>query len=171
MQSQQFLLKFKTCISKHKSIFGANCIVISKKQIEKIGGYKVRLVCKINTNEAFPCAVMPYGDGTGYIMLSKEKHKKLKLNDSDEFKIELTKDESEFGMPLPEELAEILKQDPEGKKRFEELSPGKQRNIIYYTSKIKNPQLRIERAWQFISNLKNEPKGKERVPNILGLKN
>jgi len=170
MNSKIFQLKFKTYLAKHKSIFGANCIVINKKHIEKIGGYKVRLLCKINDNEAFPCAVMPNGDDTGYIMLSKEKYKKLKLNDEAEFKVELTKDESEFGMPLPEELVEILNQDPEGKKRFEELSPGKQRNIIYYTSKIKNSQLRIERAWQFISNLKKEPKGKERVPNILGLK-
>lgn len=170
MKSEQFLIKFKTYITKHKSIFGANCIVITKKQIDKIGGYKVRLLCKLNDNDPFPCAIMPTGDDNGYIMLSKEKYKKLKLNDEDEFKIELTKDESEFGMPLPEELAEILNQDPEGRKRFEELSPGKQRNIIYYTSKIKNSQLRIERAWQFISNLKNEPKGKERVPYILGLK-
>lgn len=170
MKAKQFQLKFKTYITKHKSIFGANCIVVSKKQIEKIGGFKIRLLCKINDNETFPCAIMPTGDETGYIMLSKEKYKKFNLNDEAEFKIELTKDESEFGMPLPEELSEILNQDPEGRKRFEELSPGKQRNIIYYTSKIKNSQLRIERAWQFISNLKNEPKGKERVPNILGLK-
>jgi hypothetical protein len=170
MKSEQFSLKFKTYITKHKSIFGANCIVIIKKQIEKIGGYKVRLLCKVNDNEPFPCAIMPTGDDSGYIMLSKEKYKKLKLNDEDEFKIELTKDVSEFGMPLPEELAEILNQDPEGRKRFVALSPGKQRNIIYYTSKIKNSQLRLERAWQFISNLKNEPKGKERVPYILGLK-
>ncbi len=170
MKSKQFQLKFKTYITKHKSIFGANCIVVSKKQIEKIGGYKVRLLCMVNDNEVFPCAIMPTGEETGYIMLSKEKYKKLKLNDKEEFKIELTKDESEFGMPLPEELSEILSQDPEGRKRFEELSPGKQRNIIYYTNKIKNSQLRIERAWQFISNLKNEPRGKERVPYILGLK-
>lgn len=170
MKAEQFLIKFKTYITVHKSIFGANCISVSKKQVEKIGGYKVRLLCKVNNNNPFPCAIMPTGDENGYIMLSKEKYKKLKLNNEEEFTIELTKDTSEFGMPLPEELEEIFKQDPEGRKRFEALSPGKQRNIIYYTSKIKSSQLRIERAWQFINNLKNEPKGKERVPYILGLK-
>ena len=151
-------------------MFGVNCIIVSKKHINKLGGFKVRLLCKINNNEPFPCATMPIGDGNGYIMLSKEKYKKLKLNNEEAFDIELTKDESEFGMPMPEELVEILNQDPEGKKRFIELAPGKQRNIIYYTGKIKNQQLRIERAWQFIGNLKNEPKGKEKIPNILGLK-
>jgi len=170
MISKKILIKFKAYITLHKSIFGANCIVISKKHVNKIGGYKIRLLCKINNNLYFPCAIMPIGDGSGYIMLSKEKYKKLKLNNDEEFKIELTKDESEFGMPLPEELIEILNQDSDGRKRFEELSPGKQRNIIYYTSKIKNQQLRTEKAWIFIQNLKNEPKGKERVPYILGLK-
>lgn len=170
MKPEQFLLKFTTYITKHKSIFGTNCISITKKQIEKIGGYKVRLLCKINNNEAFACAVMPAGNNMAFIMLSKERYKKLKLNDQDEYNVELTVDTSEFGMPLPEELIEILSQDLEGKKRFNELTPGKQRTIIYYTNKLKNSQLRIERAWQFINNLKNEPKGKERVPTILGLK-
>ena len=71
---------------------------------------------------------------------------------------------------MPEELEEVLKQDPEGKARFNLLSPGKQRNIIYYTSKIKSQNLRVERAWLYINNLKKEVKGKERVPYILGLK-
>ncbi len=170
MKAEQFILKFKTYITQHKSMFGVNCIAVNKKHIIKLGGFKVRLLCKINNNESFPCAAMPIGDGSGFLMLSKEKYKKLNLNNEEEFNIELTKDESEFGMPIPEELEEILNQDPEGKKRFIELAPGKQRNIIYYTSKIKNQQLRVERAWIFIRNLKNEPKGKERVPNILGLK-
>jgi hypothetical protein len=151
-------------------MFGSAYIPITSQQLKKIGGHKTRLICKINQQAGFPCAVMPHGNGSNYIMLSKEKFKKFKLNYDDVYRIELLKDESEYGMPMPEELEEVLKQDPEGKARFNLLSPGKQRNIIYYTSKIKSQNLRVERAWLYINNLKKEVKGKERVPYILGLK-
>ena len=164
------MLKFQTAIGKHESMFGSAYIPVTPQQLKKIGGHKTRLICKINQLDGFPCAVMPHGNGSNYIMLSKEKFKKFKLNYDDIYRIELIKDESEYGMPMPEELEEVLKQDPEGKTRFDHLSPGKQRNIIYYTSKIKSAQLRAERAWLFINNLKKEVKGKEKVPNILGLK-
>jgi len=163
-------LKFQTAIGKHESKFGSAYIAVTPKQLKKICGHKTRLSCKNNQLDGFPCAVMPHGNGSNYIMLSKEKFKKFKLNYDDIYRIELIKDESEYGMPMPEELEEVLKQDPEGKTRFDHLSTGKQRNIIYYTSKIKSAQLREERAWLFINNLKKEVKGKERVPNILGLK-
>lgn len=165
------MLKLKTNILEHTNMFGSSYIPISAIQLKKIGGYKIRLLCKINNQEPFPCAVMPLGEGKNFIMLSKEKFKKLKLNYTDVFTIDLIKDESEYGMPICEELQEVLNQDPEGKKRFNDLTPGKQRNIIYYTNKIKSANLRAERAWLFISNLKFEPKGKERIPFILGLKN
>lgn len=157
-------------MGKHESMFGSAYIPVTQQQLKKIGGHKTRLICSINQHAGFPCAVMPHGNGSNFIMLSKEKFKKFKLNFEDVYSIELIKDESEYGMPMPEELEEVLKQDPEGKKRFDLLSPGKQRNIIYYTSKIKSQNLRAERAWQYINNLKKEVKGKERVPYILGLK-
>jgi hypothetical protein len=164
------MLKFQVSLGKHESMFGSAYIPITSQQLKKIGGHKTRLICKINQQAGFPCAVMPHGNGSNYIMLSKEKFKKFKLNYDDVYRIELLKDESEYGMPMPEELEEVLKQDPEGKARFNLLSPGKQRNIIYYTSKIKSQNLRVERAWLYINNLKKEVKGKERVPYILGLK-
>jgi hypothetical protein len=162
------MLKFQVSLGKHESMFGSAYIPITSQQLKKIGGHKTRLICKINQQAGFPCAVMPHGNGSNYIMLSKEKFKKFKLNYDDVYRIELLKDESEYGMPMPEELEEVLKQDPEGKARFNLLSPGKQRNIIYYTSKIKSQNLRVERAWLYINNLKKEVKGKERVPYILG---
>ncbi len=163
-------MKFKLQLSEEKTMFGNLQIPFTAVQVKKIGGFKVRLLCKINGLEVFPCAVMPKGEYEGFIMLSKEKIKKWKLNSEEIYNVEIEKDESEYGMPLCEELQEVFNQDPIGKKRFDELSPGKQRNIIYYTSKIKSPALRAERAWLFINNLKNEVKGKERVPYILGLK-
>jgi uncharacterized protein YdeI (YjbR/CyaY-like superfamily) len=73
--------------------------------------------------------------------------------------VNLEKDKSEYGLPFPEELKELLKQDPVGNKYFLQLTPGKQRNIIYYVNQVKNMDLRIQRAMGFIEHLKKN-KGK-----------
>ena len=80
--------------------------------------------------------------------------------------VELVPDESEFGMPVPEELDELFAQDEEGFRRFCGLSPGKQRNIIHFVSSVKNSQSRIDRALKLINNLKLLPEGKEKVSEI-----
>jgi uncharacterized protein YdeI (YjbR/CyaY-like superfamily) len=81
----------------------------------------------------------------------------------------LEKDESKYGMEVPPELAELLAQDPEGAARFEGLTPGKQRYIIQYVSTVKSSQLRIDRAFLLIGNLKRLPVGKESFRAMLGL--
>ncbi len=78
----------------------------------------------------------------------------------------LEPDTSTFGMEVPEELEELLKQDPEGEARFLKLSPGKQRNIIYFVSGVKSSQLRIDRALKLINNLKALKEGKETMREI-----
>ena len=73
--------------------------------------------------------------------------------------VHLTKDDSEFGLPFPVELEEVLAQDKAGKEYFDKLTPGKQRNIIYAAGQVKNPDLRIQRAMVLIEHLKKN-KGK-----------
>jgi len=72
-------------------------------------------------------------------------------------------------MPVPEELEELLRQDPEGERRFEMLTPGRQRYIIHYVNQVKSSQLRINRAMLLIGNLKKQPEGKESFRAMLGL--
>ena len=91
------------------------------------------------------------------------------LKFKDTVTISLKKDESEYGMPLSEELKELLEQDDEGMRRFKMLTPGKQRYIIHYVNTVKNSQLRIDRAIMLISNLKKTKEGKESFRAMLGL--
>jgi hypothetical protein len=72
------------------------------------------------------------GEGKGYITLNNKRMKELGLSIGDWVEVVLNPDESKYGMPVPEELAELLRQDPEGERRFEMLTPGKQRYIIHY---------------------------------------
>lgn len=60
-------------------------------------------------------------------------------------------------MPMPEELEALLEQDELGKIRFDKLTKGKQRNMIYYVSQPKSEQVRIDRAITLIEKLKIEP--------------
>jgi uncharacterized protein YdeI (YjbR/CyaY-like superfamily) len=94
--------------------------------------------------------------------------KKLKVQEGDTVSVSLAKDESKYGMSLPVEMIEILKQDKEAKRRFDMLTPGKQRYIIFYVAGVKTPQLRIDRAMLLLGNLKNLPEGKEEFRAMLG---
>jgi uncharacterized protein YdeI (YjbR/CyaY-like superfamily) len=83
----------------------------------------------------------------------------LKLKEGSTIRVHLEKDKSEFGLPFPAELEEVLAQDMAGKDYFFKLTPGRQRNIIYGVSQVKNTDLRIRRAMIMVEHLKKN-KGK-----------
>lgn len=113
-----------------------------------------RVICTLNDTYEFQCAIMPAGEGTYFININKKIRDQLKLKEGSKIKVFLEKDTSQFGLPFPEELQEVLAQDKEGNKYFHLLTPGKQRNIIYYVNQVKNTDLRIQRAMIMINHLK-----------------
>jgi hypothetical protein len=114
-----------------------------------------RVVCTLNGVLEIQCAIMPAGEDTWFINLNKKVRDQLKLKEGSKVNVVLVKDESEFGMPFPDELREWLDQDPEGKTLFNQLTPGRQRNIIYVVNQIKDSDLRIRRSMIMIDHLKN----------------
>ncbi|MBL7925045.1 MAG: DUF1905 domain-containing protein [Bacteroidia bacterium] len=142
-------------------------IEIPASVVKKLGGFKKqRLHCTINKQVSYPCGLMALGEGRAYVSINKKRMTELKLKVGDAIEVLLEPDHSRFGMEVPEELEELLKQDPEGEARFLKLSAGKQRNIIYYVSGVKSSQLRIERSLKLINHLKQLPEGKEKVREI-----
>jgi uncharacterized protein YdeI (YjbR/CyaY-like superfamily) len=111
---------------------------------------------------------MSLSNGDAYITINKTRMKQLKLQTGDQVHVLFKKDESEYGLDMCEELQELLQQDIEGKARFDALSPGMQRYIIYYVGQVKSPALRLNRAILLIGNLKELPPGKETFKAILG---
>lgn len=163
-------IPFTAWIGKLKYLLGVSIIEVPAEVVKKAGGPgKQRFICTVNNTESFPCGLMAYGTGMAYITINKARMKKLGLKEGDMVKVMLVKDESEFGMPMCEELKELLEQDPEGDARFRMLTPGKQRTIIYYISNVKSSQLRIDRALLLIGNLKKMPKDKVHMRGLLGL--
>ena len=121
-------------------------------------GHK-RVVVTLNQQVSFQAAIMPAGNGIHFINVNKKLRDQLKIKEGSRLNIALTEDTSEYGLPFPEELKEILSQDKEGDRLFHELTPGKQRNLIYAVNQVKHPDLRIQRGLIIIEHLKRN-KGK-----------
>ena len=161
---------FKTKIYKLEHLVGMHYLEIPPDVIDALGGkLKVRLICTVNEKISFQCGLMALGHGCAYISINAKRMKELGVKFKDSVSVSLKKDESEYGMEMSEELKELLNQDDEGKRRFDQLTPGMQRYIIYYVSGVKSSQLRINRAIKLITNLKKTKEGKEEFSDILGV--
>ena len=118
-----------------------------------------RVVANLNNSVTFQCGLMPAGDGVYFININKKIRDQLKISEGSKIHVKLKKDENEYGMPFPDELKELLAQDKTGNELFHALTPGKQRNLIYAVSQVKNMDLRIHRGLVIIAHLKKN-KGK-----------
>ena len=113
----------------------------------------------VNDSKEIPCAIMPSSEGFYFININKEIRKDLKLKIGDVVSVKIKKDESKYGMPVPEEFAEVLYLDPDVDKYFHKLTPGKQRSLLYLIAKPKGQETRIKKAIVISEHLKKH-KGK-----------
>jgi len=94
-----------------------------------------------------------------YILLNKEVLKEAKLTVDDEILVDILPDESKYGMPISEEMEEVLYNDPEGSIIFHKLTTGAQRTLIHVINRFKSSNLKIERSFVILEHLK-KTKGK-----------
>lgn len=113
-----------------------------------------RVVCTLNGKETYQCALLPRGDGTWLITVNKKIQAKWGLTIGSKVSVSLRKDESEYGLPMPEELAELLAQDETGNRLFHALTPGKLRTLLYIVGQAKNSDTRLHRALAVVEHLK-----------------
>ncbi|MEO7175282.1 MAG: YdeI/OmpD-associated family protein [Saprospiraceae bacterium] len=164
------LIEFESRIFQLEYLLNVNYVEIPADIIAKLGGnMKQRVLCTINGQLTFQSGFMALGEGKAYVTVNKLRMKQLKLRTGDPVAIRLQKDESEYGMAMPEELSELLKIDDLGSERFEQLSPGKQRWMIYYISQVKSSQLRIDRAILILDYLKSVAPGRLDFREMMGM--
>jgi hypothetical protein len=167
MKAQEEIVKFSTTVKKLPHLPG-HYIEVPAKIVEELGGsFKLRLLCSVNGHKNFQCGLVALGNGDAYISLNLARMKEFSISKGDEIRVTLEHDPSKYGMKMPAELAEVLRQDQEGNRRYALLAPGKQRYLIYYVSMVKSSQLRVERALRLISNLKQTKPGKESFKELL----
>jgi len=103
---------------------------------------------------SFHGAIMPEGGGKYFINFNKQNSRKYNLTDGQILNIELLKDDSKYGIPMPEEFQELLYQDVEGDELFHALTPGKQRSLLHLIGKVKSPEIRIRKGLIIFNHLK-----------------
>ncbi|MEQ1605976.1 MAG: DUF1905 domain-containing protein [Pyrinomonadaceae bacterium] len=160
MAKPQKQVKFKTELTISSTGSGWHFLIVEKEIVAKFqfeDKFK-RVVCSINGGEAFQCALLPWGE-LFYIIVNKKKRDEVGVVAGDVVDVVLVKDESKYGLPMPEEFEEVLTQDTEGDKLFHALGKGKQRSILYLLSRPKDIDLRIHQALVVVDHLK-ENEGK-----------
>ncbi len=98
--------------------------------------------------------MLPFGDGVFVISVNKKLRDELGLGFGEEVRVCLKKDKSTYGLPLPDELKELLRQDTEGDELFHALTQGKQRTVLYIIGSVKSPEKRVARAVAVVAHLK-----------------
>ena len=109
----------------------------------------------INQTEEIRCAMMPSQSGY-FININQKIAKKLGAAIGDNLKFRMTPDHSEYGMEMPEELQVMFDQEPSAFEFFQQLTPGKQRNLIYLVNNVKNTDSRIRKSLAIVTHLKEE---------------
>lgn len=146
---------FTTALANFNStLWTFHIVVLEDRAKPFIEGNDRRVVCTLNGSLEFQCALMPKGDGHFFININKKIRDKLKLQLGSMVEVSLRKDESEYGMPMPEEFAEILAQDEAGNRLFHALTPGKQRTLLYYAGLPKTSDTRLKHSLVMVEHLK-----------------
>ncbi|TNE48346.1 MAG: DUF1905 domain-containing protein [Bacteroidetes bacterium] len=149
-------LTFTTVVEKFDSnLWGYHFMVPELASQELLASDARRVICVLNGKAEFQCALMPKGEGQYFINLNKKLRDQLRLTVGSQVDVALRPDNSTYGLPMPEEFAELLRQDPEGDTLFHALTPGKQRNLLYIVGHVKSPDLRISKAMICLEHLKN----------------
>lgn len=113
-----------------------------------------RIMVSLNGAEPMHTGMMPVGDGRYFIIMNKKVLKEHDLNIGDEVAVSVWPDTSRYGMPISEELKELLIQDPEGDALFHQLTDGKIRSLIHKVNTYKSSDKRLEKSLIILDHLK-----------------
>ena len=134
---------------------GWHFLLINKSSVAKLAFKDKfrRVLCSMNGGKKFHCALLPWGDQF-YIIVNKKRRDEHGIEAGDKVVVLLELDESKYGLPMPAEVKEVLKQDPEGNKLFHALTAGKQRSMLYWLSRTKDVDRRIHETLILVEYLK-----------------
>lgn len=148
-------LQFTSTLEKSDNkLWGCHFSVPKAVAQKLIDGSSRRVVCTLNNATEYQCALLPHGNGTFVITVNKKLRDTLKLTFGMAVQVSLKKDESKYGLPMPEELEELFRQDKEARLLFHALTAGKQRTLLYIIGSAKGPDGRVSRAIIITKHLK-----------------
>lgn len=156
--SEAFIFKAK--VQEEGNSLMWNFFVEVPDKISKVlmKGTDRRVICNFNNLIEVQIALTPAKGRPYQLILNKEVRKKLAVQPGDTIQVSIKKDESEYGIGIPDFFKEFCTQDPEGSMAFHKLTSGKQRTLLYLMNKPKSENKKLEKAWVIFEYLK-EVKG------------
>lgn len=155
MQPPETAIQFSSLLEHFDSpLWGHHFVVPAAIGQVFVEGNKRRVVCILNGSKPFQCALIPKGEGAFFINVNKKLRDQLRIKIGAPLEVVLWKDDSEYGLPMPEELEELLRQDEEGHRYLHALTPGKLRTMLYYVGSPKTAETRLIRAVAVVEHLK-----------------
>ncbi len=134
---------------------GMHFIQLDEQAVKKwMANTPKRVLCTINKTVSFHAALMPKKEGGYFINIGQSICKQLNIKLGSEITVELKEDTTEFQFDMPEELAEVLATDQAAEERFNALTPGNQRSLMYLVAQVKSTDKRIERALTIAAKIK-----------------
>lgn len=130
--------------------------------------YNQRVRIQINGKFSWQGGTVSLGNKCAYITLSSARMKQLAVTLGDNVHVILEPDNTEHGFDVPIEFEEVIRQDSEAKRRFDQLKPGFKRHIIYLIKNYKSSQTRIDKSIFYLENLKRSPEGNTTMRQIYG---
>lgn len=114
-----------------------------------------RIICHINGQGHINRSLLPDGHGNYLILTNDAIRQRFGLKAGDRVSLEILPDNSTYGIPLPQEAAELWDLDAEAFDLFHQLSPGKQRGLLYVIDKLKGLEARAKKTVQIHDYLKS----------------
>lgn len=115
---------------------------------------RIKVIAQYRDTSITIYAALYYRQELYFISFGKRYQNALSLPYGENFKLQIHEDDSKYGVEMPEEFAAVLEGDWEASEKFENLSAGKKRSLIYYIVRFKNVQTKIDKALLISENLK-----------------
>jgi hypothetical protein len=147
-------LEFRATIQKSRTKLWGSHVRVPHAVVRALtsdGGRRV--IRSLNGSAEHQCALIPHGEGDYVLVVNTRWLRTLGLGPGDSINVRLRKDQSRYGLPVPEEFAEALRQDREGNRLFHALSPGRRRTLLHLVGTVKRPDLRALRASVILQHL------------------
>ncbi|MFT4567364.1 MAG: hypothetical protein ACI9FN_002330 [Saprospiraceae bacterium] len=146
---------FKGTLAKNDDHLYNYHIVVPQEIVLLLKENKIdRFLCSLNTGKDFHASLIPAGNDEYFIKINKEIRQQYGLNTGTICSLSITEDNSEYGIPMPDEMSELLNQDNEGNIFFHNLTPGKQRGLLFLVNKVKSTAVRIDKSLIILEHLK-----------------
>lgn len=111
---------------------------------------KTRLICKIDGKVEYQCGLNHLGDGNFFIILAGKYLKTLGKTIGDHIEMQILEDPNPLGVEIPDVILILMEEDDVIKEKFNNLTDGKKRALIFSIIKIKNIDIQVKKILKYL---------------------